>query len=338
MKIAINYRPVDGPWGGGNRFVANLVHAAEAAGHTVGCTLSRGLDVILMVDPRTALDQVTFGPRPIFAYKALYPSTVVVHRINESDLRKGTEGVDAMLVKASGCADHVVFNGGWMRDLPAWRHLAATPERSSVIHDGADPAVFHPDPAARTHIEGPLRLVTHHWGANWRKGFDVYAHLDALMDDPALRDLFSLTYVGNLPDGFGFRNVGVEGPFDGAALADRLRAHDAYLTASLHEPSGNHHVEGALCGLPLVYRNSGGLPEYCAGFGVPFDGVDDVLAAIRGLKADFPRHKAAMTAYANTKQRCTGEYLALFDRLTAAHARSAGTATRLGRLLTALRY
>ncbi|GAI22582.1 unnamed protein product, partial [marine sediment metagenome] len=31
-----------------------------------------------------------------------------------------------------------------------------------------------------------------------------------------------------------------------------------------------------LCGLPLLYRNSGALPEYCKGFGVMFDGVYDL--------------------------------------------------------------
>ena len=35
-------------------------------------------------------------------------------------------------------------------------------------------------------------------------------------------------------------------------------------------PSGNHHIEGALCGLPLMYLNSGGTPEYCKDFGLEY--------------------------------------------------------------------
>ena len=43
------------------------------------------------------------------------------------------------------------------------------------------------------------------------------------------------------------------------------------MTASLNEPGGNHQNEGALCGLPLIYRDSGCLPEYCENYGIPFN-------------------------------------------------------------------
>ena len=43
------------------------------------------------------------------------------------------------------------------------------------------------------------------------------------------------------------------------------------MTGSLNEPSGNHHIEAAQCGLPLLYINSGGIPEYCEGYGVSFE-------------------------------------------------------------------
>ena len=35
-----------------------------------------------------------------------------------------------------------------------------------------------------------------------------------------------------------------------------------------NEPSGNHHIEGALCGLPILYINSGGIAEYCKDYGL----------------------------------------------------------------------
>ena len=41
-----------------------------------------------------------------------------------------------------------------------------------------------------------------------------------------------------------------------------------YITASKNEPSGNHHIEAAQCGLPILYINSGGIPEYSNGFGI----------------------------------------------------------------------
>ena len=54
-------------------------------------------------------------------------------------------------------------------------------------------------------------------------------------------------------------------------MANELKKHHVYLTASLNEPSGNHHIEAAQCGLPILYINSGGIPEYCSGYGVEFN-------------------------------------------------------------------
>ena len=46
-------------------------------------------------------------------------------------------------------------------------------------------------------------------------------------------------------------------PLDGEALAAELRSHHVYITGSQNEPGGNHQNEGALCGLPIIYRTSG---------------------------------------------------------------------------------
>ena len=32
----------------------------------------------------------------------------------------------------------------------------------------------------------------------------------------------------------------------------------------------NHHMEGALCGLPILYKDSGAASEYCNDFGISF--------------------------------------------------------------------
>ena len=54
-------------------------------------------------------------------------------------------------------------------------------------------------------------------------------------------------------------------------LSLELKKHHVYITGSLNEPSGNHHMEAAMTGLPILYINSGGIPEYCVNFGVEFE-------------------------------------------------------------------
>jgi hypothetical protein len=63
MKIAINYRRVEGPWGGGNRVVAAIEAALVARGDHVVRTLDDAdIDIVLIVDPRRRNPQITFTP------------------------------------------------------------------------------------------------------------------------------------------------------------------------------------------------------------------------------------------------------------------------------------
>jgi hypothetical protein len=138
-----------------------------------------------------------------------------------------------------------------------------------------------------------------------------------MMSDPQWKARVDFTYIGQLPSGFKFRNARYVKPLNGKALADELRSHHAYLTGSQNEPGGNHQVEGALCGLPLLYRQSGCMPEYCEGFGVPYAGVNDLPAAIDQLRADYPALVGKMSAYPNTSERAMKEWIDLFERLNA---------------------
>jgi len=123
--------------------------------------------------------------------------------------------------------------------------------------------------------------------------------------------------LGQLPPGFSFAHARHVRPLDGEPLADELRRHHAYLTASINEPGSNHQNEGALCGLPLVHRRSGCLPEYCDGFGEAFDGPGDVLDAIERMMACYPAHAARIRAYPHTAGKTAAEWLALLERLVA---------------------
>ena len=84
------------------------------------------------------------------------------------------------------------------------------------------------------------------------------------------KERVAFTYIGNLPKKFKFVNSTVIEPLSGKPLADKIKENYIYLTASINEPSGNHHIEAAQCGLPILFIDSGGIPEYCEGFGVKF--------------------------------------------------------------------
>jgi glycosyltransferase involved in cell wall biosynthesis len=102
----------------------------------------------------------------------------------------------------------------------------------------------------------------------------------------------------------------------GETLARELSSHHVYVTASLNEPAGMHHIEGAMCGLPLLYRRSGALPEYCDGFGVTFDG-QDFMAALQQMLKQYASYAQRTANYSRTASHMCEEYIALFDRMLA---------------------
>jgi hypothetical protein len=317
LKVAIGTRPHDGPWGGGNRFVTSLSDALTARGHQVVHDLAApDIDILLMVDPRFRSPHVSFGAGAALRYVSFRnPKAIVVHRINECDERKGEPFINHKLVRANYIADATVFVGEWLTRLPVWQKYLRSPW--SVIRNGGDTRVFNASGFVPWSGTGPIRFVTHHWGYHPMKGFDIYATLDELMSDPQWKAKVDFTYIGQLPSGFKFRNARYVPPLNGKELADELRSHHAYLTGSQNEPGGNHQVEGALCGLPLLYRESGCMPEYCEGFGVSYAGLSDFPAAIDKLRADYSALAGKMSAYPNTSEHAMKEWIALFDRLVA---------------------
>lgn len=283
-RVAFNMRPVRRPWGGSTAFVEQLSAYLARRGYRVRFDLDGPLDVIVLVDPR--VDAIKpFGVEAIETYRARHPEVRVLHRINECDQRKGTRFMDALLREANRVADYTVFISAWLRDYHAARWFdPVRPHR--VVYNGADPRVFHPRGAAEYDGRGPFRLVTHHWSDNPMKGFDVYQEVDRLIAEGELADV-ELWVIGRWPAGTRWRRARLWPATRGADLAQKLRACHAYLTASRWEPGGMHHVEGAQCGLPLLYHeDGGGIVEAGRRYGIGYR--DDVKAAIETMRRTYP--------------------------------------------------
>ena len=146
------------------------------------------------------------------------------------------------------------------------------------------------------------------------KGFDVYKLIDDLLDSSEWCARIGFTFIGNLPDDFTFRNARHVPPLDGKALATELKRHHAYVTASINEPGGNHQNEGAACGMPLLYRKSGCLPEYCQGFGIEFE-AGNFVKKLSMFIQEYPQLALVMADWPHTAERMCGNWLELFNAL-----------------------
>ena len=63
-----------------------------------------------------------------------------------------------------------------------------------------------------------------------------------------------------------------------------------------------HHIEGALSGLPIIFRKSGALPEYCSGFGIEFND-DNFLPALEKMFNKYDQIKNKLSNYPHTSDK-----------------------------------
>jgi len=282
--VALNWIPKTTAWGGGNQFAYVMAQYLAQQGHKVVFDLHDDVDVILLVEGYAA-SRATFFVSDVRSYLTSHPDTLVVHRVNECDQRKGTQDVDAALRETNRVAHRTVFISRWLKEYHSWD----APEQY-VITNGCDEHIFHPGIG----WDGlpSFQLVTHHWSPNWNKGFHAYLAIDEAIALGVLPDV-TLTVIGQWPKECNWRAARLVPPLWGKPLADELRQHHAYITASLWEPCGMHHIEAASCGLPIAYhRNGGGIVEMCSRYGVEFE--DNPVATVQQLRSRYTALRQAV--------------------------------------------
>jgi glycosyltransferase involved in cell wall biosynthesis len=316
MKVSIGSKIVEGPWGGGNLFVKNLSSYLKELGHEVIYDLSESdIDLILLTDPRSRRESSsTFNHEDINKYKKfINPNTSVVQRINECDERKNTDNINIFYLEASSCANKVVFVSKWLEDI--YLELGMSSTKSQVIMSGSDKKVFK---NYHNKIKNnKVKVVTHHWSSHKNKGFESYEVIDKLLKDPKWKNKLEFSYIGNSSSDYPLNNSILVEPLSGISLASKLSENDIYLTGSINEPSGNHHIEAALCGLPILYLDSGGTPEYCNNYGVAYRGLDELEEKLEYIIENQEVFKEELKKYPFNSENMNKEYLELFNLLVA---------------------
>jgi len=269
-------------------------------------------DLVFVIDPRMDHPKKRFGLDELRAFRSSHPKVPILHRVNECDQRKGTDFMDELLRQTNELSDHTVFIAEWLRDYFTAKWFdPARPH--SCIYNGADPAVYHPFGSALPGDGSPVRIVTHHWSDNPLKGFDVYERVDHLIAEGKLPG-FELRVIGRWPKSITWRSAELIGPMTGRPLARKLRECHIYLTASRWEPCGMHHVEGAQCGLPLVYHeDGGGIVEAGRKYGIGFR--DDPAEALRQMAEGLSDFRNKLLAVMPSGDRMAMDYADLCQYL-----------------------
>jgi glycosyltransferase involved in cell wall biosynthesis len=266
------------PYGGGNQFLLALTRELYRRGLTVEVNRLSGLTPVCLYNSFN----FEFSRLRRFAR----PDARMVHRVDGpiGVYRGFDDGTDHRIAEVNRLAAATIFQSRY--SLDKHRELGFDLCNPIVIHNSVDPAIFHPPRERAPHER--LRVITTSWSDNPRKGADVLAWLDDHLDF----DAYELTFAGRTQQAF--RRIHVAGPLPSRALADLLRTHDVFLAASFDDPCSNALLEGLACGLPAVFRRSGGHPELVGDAGCGFETPEEVPDALALLRSELEQRRAAI--------------------------------------------
>jgi len=302
MIIFFNEKVRYTPWGGGIHFLADLIDYLKEKGHKITFKLKKKIDLIFILTNFRELD-----PK-ILKYKEKNPDTKVLQRINISDISKNVDYQDKLVLGINKIADETIFISNWLAEYYKGKSFN---KNYHVIYNGCDRNYFYPKENKK--LGEGINLVTHHWSSNWMKGFDIYAALDKVL---ANRDDISFTYIGNYSDKYFPKNTKLIPPLHRRDLGDELRRYDIYLTASRWEACGMHHIEGACCGLPVLFhKDGGGINESCKNYGIEYSDIPSLLDGLEQIKRNYQDFRNRITYEFLSTKRCCDDYYNIIKKM-----------------------
>ncbi len=262
------------PGGGGHQFLRGLMAEFERRGLRVeNNTISPTTHALLF-------NSFNFDPERLRRFRR--SDVRLVHRVDGPiDIYRGYDaGVDRTVQALNAeFADATIFQSNYSRRKHA--ELGLHFRCPTIIHNTPDPAIFNRrgrvawDPARK------VRIIASSWSDNINKGAPVFAWLEDHLD----WSRYDFTFVGRTS--LTFKRIRTLPPVPSSRLADLLRGHDIYITASRHESCSNALLEALACGLPALYVQSGGHPELVDAGGQGFEAQEEIPAALERLVADY---------------------------------------------------
>lgn len=271
------------PYGGGNQFLRALWNELDSRGWRLeNNTISPATRACLY-------NSFNFDFQRLRAFRR--DGCRMVHRVDGpiSIYRGRDEGVDRRIWEINrDLADVTVFQSEYSRR--SHEAMGLQFKQATVIHNAADPAIFHARGRVPFDRGRRVRVITTAWSDNANKGADVLAWLDARLDP----ERYELTFLGRSP--VSFTRARVLPPAPSAEVAAELRAHDIFVTASLHESCSNALIEALSCGLPALFVDSGSNGELVRDGGLAFSAREELPAKLEQLVAEYEPRQSRIDA------------------------------------------
>ena len=303
FRVGLWHRFFAPPYGGGNQFMLALRKALVRRGvSVVDNQLRDDVDVYL-------LNSIHFDVEEFLEFSK-HHRLRVVHRIDGPiHLIRGfdREKDELCFELNQRFATATVLQSTWTYQRIA--EMAYQPVKPVIIRNAVDPDVFHSKGRLPFKPGRKLRVIATSWSNNARKGGPIYKWLESHLD----WDRFEFTFVGNLS--VPFDRIRTIPAVPSQKLAEILRQHDVYITASQNDPCSNAVIEALACGLPVLYRNDGGHPELVGYGGIPFVEREEIIPKLEQLADHYEMYQRLITV--SNMDDVVDKYLTLLKEVAA---------------------
>jgi glycosyltransferase involved in cell wall biosynthesis len=263
------------PYGGGNQFMLALRKALATRDMDVRENeLRDGIDAYI-------LNSIHFDVDRFMEFRLRHRLNVIhridgpIHLIRGYDREK-----DELCFQLNErFASATVLQSAWTYQRIV--DMGYNPVSPTIIHNAVDPDIFHPQGRIPFDPDRKVRLISTSWSNNPRKGGPTYKWIEDHLD----WDRFEYTFVGNASEEF--KRIRHIPPVSSDELAELLRNHDIYITASRNDPCSNALIEAMACGLPALYLRDGGHPELVGSGGLAFRDEDEILPQLERLVEQY---------------------------------------------------
>lgn len=263
------------PYGGGNQFMMALKKGLIQLGVDVRENeLTEEIDAYI-------LNSIHFDVERFLEFGKKHRLNVVhridgpIHMIRGFDLEK-----DLLCYELNEkFAGATVLQSSWVyQNIVKLNYRPVSP---SIIINAVDSDIFNANGRIGFSKKRKIRLISSSWSNNPRKGGPIYKWIEENLD----WGRFEYTFVGNASEEFN-RIRRIE-PVPSEDLADLLRQHDIYITASKNDPCSNAVIEALSCGLPTLYLNDGGHPELVGSGGLPFNDNEEIVPKLDRIVENY---------------------------------------------------
>ncbi len=294
FKIFINYEPINGPYGGGNQFVINLVEFIKINFSNIIITfnLEDDIDIYFIIDIRKgsykkyAFNEIVNHKKHINKKS----DRKIVYRINDCDLTRENKSLEKLIIDNQSNIDYWVFNSDFI--LEYYKNFVKNNFNNyKIIYNTANSKFFYP--IDKIFNKEKIIIVTHHWSDNINKGYEIY---HKLYEYSKTVTNIEFRFVGRKFNDQFVSDIKVYGPYKEMELGNCLREADLYITASIYDACPMHVLEGISCGLPILYLDHiGGAKDICemadSKIGESFIDFNDLIKKINIIADNYEFYK-----------------------------------------------